>query len=171
MHIQEQETKSEKNHSEKTLLLTLHAVSSNTRPEVLTLAHGAAGHRQFFLVATSQRQRKDWRQKGCSNWGCTVMQLLLMAEFLKTHRGYPGVLRFNIHGENYERITIWYSMKALLFREETSNKTESWCVQRWPKGQLPLPANEILHQSLKLSGFQARHFWAPDTELVNEIMS
>lgn len=34
------------------------------------------------------------------------MQLLLMAEFLKTHRGYPGVLRFNIHGENYERITI-----------------------------------------------------------------
>ncbi len=45
------------------------------------------------------------------------------------------------------------------------------CVQRWPKGELPLPANEILHSPSKLSGFQAWHFWAPEAELVNEIMS
>lgn len=59
-------------------------------------------------------------------------------------------------------------MKAWLFREETRNKA---CVQRWPKGELSLAPNEILRQSLKLSGFQAWHFWAPDTELVNETMS
>ena len=94
-----------------------------------------------------------------------MLQLFLMAEFLSTHHGYPGILLLNMRCMNYERITILYNV--MIFYDVL----KIVCVQRWPKGELPLPANEILHSPSKLSGFQAWHFWAPEAELVNEIMS